>query len=100
MIKKIIVSSALFGLVYGFITNYGSLVGENNLSLMDRAIITQMDPKYGFIMALLAVGLYLVFSYGKSEKCIQKFRMDLKVRKIFRMLNIDRCLIMWIVIRG
>lgn len=40
MIKKIIVSSALFGLVYGFITNYGSLVGENNLSLMDRAIIT------------------------------------------------------------
>ena len=76
MFKKIIVSSALFGLVYGFITNYGSLVGENNLSLMDRAIITKMDPKYGVIMALLAVGLYLVFSYGKSEECIQKLRKE------------------------
>lgn len=76
MIKKIIVSSALFGLVYGFITNYGSLVGESNLSLMDRAIITKMDSTYGFIMALLAVGLYLVLSYGKSEKYIQKLRKE------------------------
>ena len=39
---------------------------------MDRAIITKMDPTYGVIMALLAVGLYLVLSYGKSEECIQK----------------------------
>lgn len=76
MFKKIIVSSALFGLVYGFITNYGELVGENNLSLMDRAIITKMDPTYGIIMALLAVGLYLVLSYGKSEECIQKLRKE------------------------
>lgn len=76
MFKKLFVSSALFGLVYGFITNYGELVGENNLSLMDRAIITKMDPKHGVIMALLAVGLYLVLSYGKSEKCIQKLRKE------------------------
>lgn len=76
MFKKLFVSSALFGLVYGFITNYGELVGENNLSLMDRAIITKMDPTYGVIMALLAVGLYLVFSYGKSEECIQKLRKE------------------------
>lgn len=76
MFKKLFVSSALFGLVYGFITNYGDLVGESNLSLMDRAIITKMDPKYGFIMALLAVGLYLVLSYGKSEKYIQKLRKE------------------------
>lgn len=76
MFKKLFVSSALFGLVYGFITNYGELVGESNLSLMDRAIITKMDSTYGFIMALLAVGLYLVFSYGKSEECIQKLRKE------------------------
>ena len=76
MFKKIIVSSALFGLAYGFITNYGELVGESNLSLMDRAIITKMDSTYGVIMALLVVGLYLVFSYGKSEECIQKLRKE------------------------
>ena len=45
MFKKLFVSSALFGLVYGFITNYGELVGENNLSLMDHIQKQMSDRK-------------------------------------------------------
>lgn len=71
MIKKIIVSSTLFGLVYGFISNYGMLVGENNWTPMDRCMISEMSTGYALIMAILVVALYLIFSYIKklvSEK--------------------------------
>ncbi len=76
IIKKIIVSSTLFGLVYGFISNYGMLVGENNWTPMDRCMISEMSTGYALIMAILVVALYLIFSYGKSDENIKRLRKE------------------------